>query len=119
LLPTDSSWRRLADMKRYGQFCPVAKAAEILAERWTLLILRELLLGSHRYNDLQRGVPRISPTVLTQRLKELQVHGIVQREIAEDGHSHLYSLTTPGQELWPLIELAGNWGQRHRYRHPR
>ena len=63
-------------MKRYGQFCPIARASEILAERWTLLVVRELLFGSRRYNDIRRGVPRMSPTLLAERLKQLEEFGV-------------------------------------------
>lgn len=99
-------------MRGYGQFCPIAKAVEILAERWMLLVLRELLMGSRRYNDLRRGLPLISPTVLTQRLKDLQSTGLIRHEVGSDGHSREYSLTASGEELRPLIVLAGTWGQR-------
>lgn len=98
-------------MKRYGQFCPVAKAAEILTERWTPLVVRELLLGSRQFNDLRRGVPLMSPTLLSQRLKTLQDAGIVVRRRGEDGGFE-YQLTEAGRELRPVIELIGTWGHR-------
>ncbi|HET6756755.1 MAG TPA: helix-turn-helix domain-containing protein [Burkholderiales bacterium] len=100
-------------MKRggYGSFCPVAKAAEILTERWTLLVLRDLLLGSRHFNDLRRGVPQMSPTLLSKRLHTLEEAGIVLRKPAANGHWE-YHPTKAAEELKPLIELVGHWGQR-------
>jgi len=97
-------------MLKYGQFCPVAKAAELLGERWTLLIVRELLFGSTRYADLQRGLGRISPSVLSQRLKALCEAEVVVKRSAGGGTEYL--LTESGRELMPLVEMAGTWGQR-------
>jgi len=97
---------------RYGQFCPVAKAPELLAERWTLLVVRELLMGSRRFNDLRRGVPLIAPSVLSQRLRTLADGGIIVRESAPDGHGYEYQLTPAGEELRPLVIQLGTWGQR-------
>jgi DNA-binding HxlR family transcriptional regulator len=99
-------------MMRYGQFCPVAKALELLAERWTLLIIRELLMGSRRFNDLKRGVPLMAPSMLSQRLKTLVDGGILVRERAPAFHSYEYRLTPAGEELKPLIMQLGTWGQR-------
>lgn len=97
-------------MKRYGQYCPVARAAEVLAERWTLLVIRELLWGNERFNAIARGVPRMSPSLLSTRLKELQRAGLVIRETV-DGELR-YRLTEAGLELRPLVEGLGGWGQR-------
>jgi DNA-binding HxlR family transcriptional regulator len=99
-------------MKSYGQFCPVAKAAEVVAERWTPLVLRELLYGSVRFNDLRRGVPLMSPSLLSRRLKELEQSGIVTRASADDGRSVEYHLTPAGRELAPIIDALGLWGRR-------
>ncbi len=101
----------MAKKRRYGQFCPVALAAEILAERWMPLVVRELLCGSVRFNDLQRGVPRMSSALLAQRLKQLQFAGIVQRRRGE-GDGFEYHLTTAGRELFPVVENMGLWAQR-------
>jgi DNA-binding HxlR family transcriptional regulator len=98
-------------MRGYGQFCPVAQAAEVIAERWTPLVIRELLSGSHRFNDIQRGVPLMSPALLTKRLKTLQLCGIVERRSLAGG-AHEYHLTQAGEELRPWVELMGVWGQR-------
>lgn len=97
-------------MPSYGQFCPVAKAMEILDERWTLLIVRELLLGSTRFNELRRGVPRMSPALLSKRLRALERAGVVRRD-DEDGRSR-YALTPSGQELKPVVDALGAWGVR-------
>lgn len=102
----------MARRKGYGQFCPVAKAAEIVAERWTPLIVRELLCGSHRFNDLRRGLPLMSPTLLSQRLKELEWAGIVERRDSGSERGVEYHLTEAGQALRPVIELMGDWGQQ-------
>ncbi|MBM7787194.1 winged helix-turn-helix transcriptional regulator [Tenggerimyces flavus] len=93
-------------MDRYGQFCPVAKATELLTERWTLLVLRELLAGSSQFNQLRRGVPRMSPTLLAKRLRMLEKAGIVVRR---DG---AYFLSEAGRELEPIVMALGRWGIR-------
>ena len=92
----------------YKQFCPVAMAAEILCTRWTVVLLRELFAGSTRFNDLRRGVPRMSPALLSQRLKELECAGVVERG---EGSAE-YRLTEAGRELGPVVEAFGIWGQR-------
>jgi DNA-binding HxlR family transcriptional regulator len=94
----------------YGQFCPVAKAMELLDERWTLLVVRELMLGSRHFNALRRGVPRMSPTLLSKRLSTLVRAGVVERW--EDGSRVEYRLTEAGQELGPIVEALGRWGVR-------
>lgn len=95
----------------YNQFCPLAMAAEILCSRWTLLLLRELTLGSTRFNELRRGLPRMSPALLSKRLKELEAARIVTRTAGE-GDAFAYRLTEAGRELRPIIEAAGSWGKR-------
>jgi DNA-binding HxlR family transcriptional regulator len=95
---------------RYGQFCPVAKAAEILTERWTPLIVRELISGSRRFNELRRGVPLMSPSLLSTRLKRLEDEGIIQR--SADAQGSCYQLTRAGEELSTVIEALGTWGKR-------
>lgn len=99
-------------MKSYGQFCPVAKAAELFCERWTPLIVRDLAGGALRFSQLQRGVPLMSPSLLSRRLKELQAEGIVERQRAEGGKTWTYHLTPAGEEFVPMVELLGVWGQR-------
>lgn len=99
-------------MAGYGQFCPIAKACEVLGERWTLLVVRELLAGSRRYNDIKRGLPLISPTVLSQRLNVLQERGIIGRKRSRDRKSWEYHLTEAGRELEPIVMKLGTWGAR-------
>jgi len=99
-------------MPEYGQFCPVAKASDIVGERWTVLILRELLLGTKRYNDFQRGLSRISPTLLSKRLKMLEDKGLIVRKRPPGAKSHEYHLTACGRELEPLVEHLAVWGMR-------
>lgn len=94
----------------YHQFCPVAKAMELLDERWTMLIVRELGCGSERFNDLRRGVPQMSPTLLSKRLQQLTRAGIVDRRA--DGADVRYVLTEAGRELWPIVQAVGRWGVR-------
>ncbi|HEV2608708.1 MAG TPA: winged helix-turn-helix transcriptional regulator [Noviherbaspirillum sp.] len=94
----------------YGQFCTVARGAEALCERWTPLVLRELLCGSKRFNDIHRGVPRMSTSLLVQRLRHLEEIGVVRREPA--GKVWEYCLTTSGMELEPVIRALGVWGAR-------
>jgi DNA-binding HxlR family transcriptional regulator len=99
----------------YGQFCPVAKAAEVLCERWTLLVLRELLEGSRRFSELRRGLPQISPTMLSQRLRELEDSGLVlKRRVggAPGAAAWEYHLSEAGRELGPIVDHLGAWGQR-------
>lgn len=97
----------------YKQFCPVAMAAEVLCGRWTIVLLRELVAGSTRFNDLRRGVPRMSPALLSKRLKDLEAAGVVARTpIAGEPDLFEYRLTQAGQDLQPLIEAFGNWGQQ-------
>lgn len=99
-------------MTDYGQFCPVAKATEIVGERWTLLILRELLLGTRRFNDFQRALSRISPTLLNNRLKSLEERGIILKKRIPGQKGYEYLLTPSGKELAPLIETLAVWGMR-------
>lgn len=94
----------------YHQFCPVAKAMELLDERWTMLILRELVSGSERFNELRRGVPRMSPTLLSKRLHQLTRAGLIEKVV--EGGDVRYHLTAAGLELRPVIEAIGTWGVR-------
>ena len=97
----------------YRQFCPVAMAAEVLCTRWTVVLLRELVAGSTRFNELRRGVPRMSPALLSRRLKDLEAAGIVAREASRsESGAFEYRLTASGRELGPIVEAFGIWGQR-------
>lgn len=97
-------------MKGYGQYCPIAKASEVLGERWTHLVIRELGAGSETFNDLRRGLPLMSPSLLSTRLKSLERNGLVERH--ESDNSVRYILTEAGQELKPIILQLGVWGHR-------
>lgn len=97
----------------YGQFCPVAMATEIICTRWTMLIIRELTAGTTRFNDLRRALARISPALLSQRLKELEEAGIViRRPSRRDSGVMEYHMSESGRELAPIIEAIGVWGHR-------
>ncbi|AZG46754.1 winged helix-turn-helix transcriptional regulator [Gordonia insulae] len=97
-------------MTSYGQFCPVAKAMELLDERWTILVVRELLLGSRHFNELRRGVPKMSPALLTKRLRGLERAGVIRR--AEVGGRSVYTLTEKGEELTEVVTALSAWGTR-------
>ncbi len=99
-------------MRKYGQFCPVAKSTEILGNPWSILIVRELLLGSSRFSSLQKGLPRISPTVLNTRLKELEENGVIVKRPLNGQRGHEYRLTPAGKELSAVVEALVVWGMR-------
>lgn len=101
----------MPETSSYGQFCPISMAADILCSRWTVVLLRELLSGSTRFNDLRRGLPRMSPTLLSKRLKELELSGVV-RTVPTAAGAFEYHLTEAGTELLPLVMAIGQWGQR-------
>ena len=94
----------------YGQFCPIAKATEIIGEKWTLLIIRELLMGGSRFNELQRGLSLISPTILSRRLDSLAEHGLVVKKKIPGQRGHEYFPTESCQALLPVIRSLGDWG---------
>jgi len=94
----------------YGQYCTVARGAEVLGELWMPLVVRELLCGSRRFNDIRRGVPRISATLLTQRLRKLEAMGVIERRRVKGGWE--YQLTQAGEELRPIVVGIGHWGAR-------
>jgi DNA-binding HxlR family transcriptional regulator len=96
----------------YGQFCPIAKATEIIGEKWTVLIIRELLMGGSRFNELQRGLSLISPTILSRRLESLAEHGLVVKKKISGQRGHEYFPTESCKELLPVIRSLGDWGMR-------
>ena len=96
----------------YGQFCPVAKATEIIGEKWTLLIIRELLMGGTRFNVLQRGLSLISPTILTKRLSSLEAQGLVVKKKIQGQRGYEYFPTASCKALLPIIRQIGDWGMR-------
>lgn len=97
-------------MKALGQFCSIARALDVLGERWSLLVVREVLCGSHRFSDIQRGIPRISRTMLSARLRELVEVGVLARTVARG--VPVYELTQAGRELEAIVRDLGVWGQR-------
>ena len=97
----------------YGEFCPIAKASEIFATRWTPLVLRELMLGAHSFNDIHRGVPLMSRTLLAERLRHLEEDGIITRRIHPDGSGHEYWLTPSGEAFHDVLRDLSRWGLAH------
>jgi DNA-binding HxlR family transcriptional regulator len=114
MLTRRSSRLQVPAMEGYGQYCPLAKGAEVFAERWTPLILRELLRGSTTFNDLHRGVPTMSRTLLSSRLRKLAACGVLERRLRRGG-AH-YDLTPAGRELGPVVTQLGISGGRTRCR---
>src|SRR5262245_14949464 len=106
-------------MYLYGQYCPVARASEILADRWTPLIVRELLAGLRHFNELDRGLPGISRALLVERLRRLERLGIVERHAATESRAVEYTLTRAGRELQRVIDVLGGWGARWAFGDPR
>ena len=99
-------------MARFGQFCPIAVACEVFAERWTPIILRELFAGSHRFNEIHRCIPLISRPLLARRLRELEAAGVIRSTPQQKGKSREYHLTESGREFRAAVDALGTWGQR-------
>jgi DNA-binding HxlR family transcriptional regulator len=106
-------------MHLYGQYCPIARAAEILADRWTLLIVRELLADVKHFNELERGLPHMSRTLLAERLRRLEQMRVLERRGSSRGKPTEYRLTAAGRELQRIIDLFGEWGARWAFGPPR
>jgi DNA-binding HxlR family transcriptional regulator len=106
-------------MHRYGQYCPVARAAEILADRWTVLIIRELLADVSHFNELERGLPHISRTLLAERLRRLERASVLEQRIDAGGKRTGYRLTPAGRDLQRIIDDLGGWGARWAFGNPR
>jgi DNA-binding HxlR family transcriptional regulator len=102
----------------YGQYCPVSLGSEVLADRWTPLILREMVLGNTRFNDIERGLPGISRSLLAQRLRHLERKGVLQRRPASGGRGSEYHLTPAGRDLEPVIMAIGEWAVRWLFTDP-
>jgi DNA-binding HxlR family transcriptional regulator len=105
-------------MRSYGQYCPVAKAAQILGDRWTLLIVREMSFGVSHFNEMERCLPGISRSVLTQRLRHLEHVGLVERHAASAGGTVEYRLTAAGRDLKPVLRSLGEWAARWAFGDP-
>lgn len=99
-------------MRTYGQYCPVARASEILAERWTPLVVRNLMFGAETFNDIARGVPLMSTSMLVTRLRELEHAGVIVRQEKVHGRGSRYLLTDAGRDLAGVIDVLGRWGER-------
>jgi DNA-binding HxlR family transcriptional regulator len=93
----------------YADYCPIATGVDVLGDRWTPLVIRELMVGSHRFNDIHRGIPRMSRTLLAQRLRLLEKSGLVVREVGAPGRSGRYELTAAGEALTPIVWAIGHW----------
>ena len=106
-------------MQKYQQYCPVARASEVLADRWTLLIVRELVLGSRRFNEIERGLPGISRSLLASRLRDLEQSGVVERLPGLHSNVAEYHLSDAGRDLKPVVEAFGAWGARWAFGEPR
>ncbi len=96
----------------YAQFCPIARAAEVFGARWTTLVVRELICGSVRFNDIQRGVPRMSSALLAQKLKELEHLGLVEKLKVQGTQGSEYHATPACKDVFPMLEAMGNWSQK-------
>jgi DNA-binding HxlR family transcriptional regulator len=106
-------------MPAYGQYCPVARALDVVGDRWSLLIVREVLSGSRRFNDIERGLPGISRSLLSQRLQMLERGGVLARPARADGRSPEYALTAAGRDLYGLVGALRDWGARWAFDDPR
>jgi len=105
-------------VNKYGQYCPTARAVEILGDRWTLLIVRDLLFGAQHFNELERGLPGIPKALLTKRLRRLQRVGAIVRESESGSRKTRYQLTPAGWELYPVIESLTRWGAKWAFSKP-
>jgi DNA-binding HxlR family transcriptional regulator len=109
----------LAAMRSHAQYCPVSKATEVLGDRWTLLIVREMLGGASGFNELQRGLPGISRSVLTDRMRALERAEVVERRTGPKGRTLEYRLTAAGRDLQPVVQALGEWGATWSFTDPR
>jgi len=105
-------------MPSYHEYCPIAVGAELFGDRWTPLIVRELILGSRRFNDIHRGLGRMSRTLLLNRLRELERQGILERDVDDAGRTTEYRLTPAGRELEPVVWGLGHWAARWSFGDP-
>jgi DNA-binding HxlR family transcriptional regulator len=105
-------------MNKYGQYCPMARTAEIVGDRWTLLIVRDLLCGAQHFNDLVRGLPGIPRALLTERMGRLQRVGVIVRREDSSGRKVWYELTEAGRELYPVVESMTQWGAKWAFGDP-
>jgi DNA-binding HxlR family transcriptional regulator len=109
VLPTGRSAQHHEHMARYGDYCPIAVGVDVLGDRWTPLVIRELMVGAGGFNEIHRGIPRISRTMLAQRLRLLERRGLVRREPGTRGRPGRYTLTSAGESVTPVIWAIGHW----------
>jgi DNA-binding HxlR family transcriptional regulator len=105
-------------MTRYTDYCPIGTGVDIIGDRWTPLVIREISIGSTGFNEIHRGIPRVSRTLLSQRLRLLERHGLIRRETLGQGKATRYTLTDAGKELVPIIWSIGTWAARWLYTDP-
>ncbi|BEP11942.1 winged helix-turn-helix transcriptional regulator [Acidothermaceae bacterium B102] len=105
-------------MKSYAEYCPISTGVEILGDRWTPLVIRELMVGAHGFNEIHRGIPRVSRTLLAQRLRQLERQGLVTREAGRPGRSGSYNLTPAGEALTPIVWAMGSWAAEWAFGEP-
>lgn len=110
VLATGRAGRQADEVRTYGQFCPIARASEVLGERWTIIILRNLLVGCRTFNEIAEGAPGLSRALLAKRLRELQRAGVLEARAKPDGRGSLYVLTRAGRELWNVMLALQDWG---------
>lgn len=105
-------------MTRHSDYCPIGTGIDVLGDRWTPLVIRELSVGATGFNEIHRGIPRVSRTLLAQRLRALEANGLLRREAGAQGHSGRYLLTDAGQDLVPIVWSIGRWAARWLYSDP-
>ncbi len=105
-------------MSARGDYCPIAVGVDVLGDRWTPLVIRELMMGASGFNEIHRGIPRVSRTLLAQRLRELERRGLVRRRGSSPGRPGSYELTPAGQALTPIVRAIGNWAAEWAFRNP-
>src|SRR3954467_4897770 len=105
-------------VERYTDYCPIATGVDVLGDRWTPLVIRELTVGSTGFNEIHRGIPRVSRTLLAQRLRMLEQRGLVRRQTTSTGRAGGYELTTAGQALSPIVWAMGHWAAEWMFTDP-
>jgi len=105
-------------VSRHTDYCPVETGIDVLGDRWTPLVIREMSVGATGFNEIHRGIPRISRTLLSQRLRTLEAHGLLRRDAGAPGRAGRYTLTDAGQELVPIVWSIGRWAARWLYTDP-
>jgi DNA-binding HxlR family transcriptional regulator len=112
-VPKGAKGARAPEKRSYGQTCGIAKALDVVGERWTLLLVRDLMLGPRRFTELQRGLDGLAPNLLAARLKEMEALGLAEKSASPDARGEAYALTQAGRELEPALHALGQWGFRY------